>query len=40
MDHSTFIYLMAPDGTYRTHFGHDATPEEMADRLKKELAGD
>ena len=37
VDHSTFLYLMGPDGTYRTHFSHDATPEEVAERLKTEL---
>ena len=37
VDHSTFIYLMGSDGTYRTHFSHDATPEEIAERLKTEL---
>ncbi|NJO35491.1 MAG: SCO family protein, partial [Rhodospirillales bacterium] len=37
VDHSTFIYLMAPDGTYRTHFSHNATPEEIAERLRTEL---
>lgn len=37
VDHSTFIYLMGPDGTYRTHFRHDATPEEIAERLRTEL---
>ncbi|MEZ5933901.1 MAG: SCO family protein [Alphaproteobacteria bacterium] len=37
VDHSTFIYLMGPDGTYRTHFSHDASPEEIAERLKAEL---
>ena len=36
VDHSTFIYLMAPDGTYRTHFNHNASPEEIAERLKDE----
>ena len=30
MDHSTFIYLMGPDGKYVRHFAHDAAPEEMA----------
>jgi protein SCO1/2 len=30
MDHSTFIYLMAPDGRYLRQFGHTATPEEIA----------
>ncbi len=37
VDHSTFIYLMDPDGAYSTHFSHDATPEEVAERLKTEL---
>lgn len=37
VDHSTFIYLMGPDGAYSTHFSHDATPEELAERLKSEL---
>ena len=37
VDHSTFIYLMGPDGTYRTHFGHDAQPDEIAERLRTEL---
>jgi cytochrome oxidase Cu insertion factor (SCO1/SenC/PrrC family) len=30
MDHSTFIYLMGPDGKYVRHFSHTATPEEIA----------
>jgi cytochrome oxidase Cu insertion factor (SCO1/SenC/PrrC family) len=33
MDHSTFTYVMGPDGGYVAHFGHDATPEAMAERL-------
>lgn len=37
VDHSTFIYLMGPDGSYRAHFSHNATPEEIAERLKTEL---
>ena len=31
MDHSSFIYLMGPDGAYRTHFSHLAQSEEIAD---------
>jgi cytochrome oxidase Cu insertion factor (SCO1/SenC/PrrC family) len=38
MDHSTFIYLMGPDGAYRRHFGADAKPEEIADGIRAELA--
>lgn len=37
VDHSTFIYLMGPDGTYRTHFNHNASPEEIAERLMDEM---
>lgn len=37
VDHSTFIYLMGPDGSYRTHFNHNASPEEIAERLKDEV---
>jgi protein SCO1/2 len=36
VDHSTFIYLMGPDGAYRTHFNHSASPEEIAEHLKAE----
>ncbi len=32
MDHSTFTYLMAPDGTFLDFFRRDATPEAMAER--------
>lgn len=38
VDHSTFTYLMGPDGRYVTHFGHDTTPAAMAARLQ-ELVG-
>lgn len=34
VDHSTFVYLMGPDGAYVTHFGHATTAEEMAERLE------
>ena len=33
IDHSSIIYVMGPDGTYRTHFTHATTPDAMADRL-------
>ncbi|MFO1070964.1 MAG: SCO family protein [Geminicoccaceae bacterium] len=39
MDHSTFIYLMAPDGAYAAHFGHDATPEQIAGQIKALVEG-
>jgi cytochrome oxidase Cu insertion factor (SCO1/SenC/PrrC family) len=38
MDHSGFIYLMGPDGTYRSHFSHTTSPEAMAEGLKAALA--
>jgi protein SCO1/2 len=38
MDHSTFIYLMGPDGAYRRHFGANVPPEELAEGLRAELA--
>ncbi len=34
-DHSSIIYVMNPDGTYRTHFAHTTNVEVMADRLAK-----
>jgi len=39
MDHSTFTYLMNPDGRYATHFGHDATPEAMAAKIRELIGG-
>ena len=33
MDHSSIIYVMGPDGSYRTHFTHATSPDVMADRL-------
>lgn len=38
VDHSTFTYLMGPDGAYVTHFGNGTTPEVMAKRLAEALA--
>jgi len=39
MDHSTVTYLMAPDGSFVTHFPHDTTAEEMAARLEEVVGG-
>ena len=39
MDHSTFIYLMGPEGNYRAHFGHSTSPEQMAEALATALDG-
>ncbi len=37
MDHSSFIYLMGPDGRYVTHFSHQSTVEEVAEGLEKRV---
>lgn len=39
VDHSTFLYLIGPDGYYVTHFSHGTPPEEIAQRVKAEVAG-
>ena len=39
MDHSTFTYLMAPDGAYAAHFGHDTAPEAMAEKIESIVGG-
>lgn len=35
VDHSGFVYLMGPDGSYQTHFSHNASAEEMATRIQE-----
>jgi len=37
VDHSGFIYLMDGQGRYLSHFRHDATPEQIAQRTKSKL---
>lgn len=37
MDHSSIIYLMGPDGKYRTHFGGGITPKTIAKRIREFL---
>ena len=37
MDHSTFTYLMAPDGRFVTYFRHGISPEKLAEGLRKHL---
>jgi len=37
MDHSTFTYLMGPDGNYVTHFAHGLEPAKMAERIRGHL---
>jgi len=38
MDHSTFIYIMGPDGEYITHVGYGVTADELADKLRQAIA--
>jgi cytochrome oxidase Cu insertion factor (SCO1/SenC/PrrC family) len=38
MDHSTFIYLMGPEGKYVRHFAHNAAPEEIAAAIEAAIA--
>jgi len=37
IDHSAIIYVMAPDGTYRTHFAHSTNVDALAAGLGKLL---
>jgi len=39
MDHSSFIYLMGPDGTFRALFRQGIAPEELAAALRTRIAG-
>ena len=37
MDHSAFIYLIAPNGDYVSHFTHATSPDKLHERLQREL---
>ncbi len=39
MDHSSFIYLIGPDGSLRALFRPGASPRELADGIRAKLAG-
>jgi cytochrome oxidase Cu insertion factor (SCO1/SenC/PrrC family) len=39
MDHSTFLYLMDPQGEYVTHFPYGITREKLAERIAKAMDG-
>jgi protein SCO1/2 len=39
MDHSSFIYLMSPDGVYLHHFAPNIPPEAMAKKISAVIAG-
>ena len=34
LDHSAYIYLMGPDGAYRSMFSHGTAPKELAESLR------
>ncbi len=34
MDHTSFVYLMGPDGKYLHHFSPMSTPEDMAEKVR------
>ncbi len=38
MDHSSFVYLMGPDGKYLHHFSPMTTPEDMAEKIRSVMA--
>ena len=38
MDHSSFLYLMGPDGEFITHFPHTVQPDKLAARLAEEIS--
>ncbi len=40
MDHTSIIYLMGRDGSFKTHFGHGASPQDMARKIKEVIDGE
>jgi cytochrome oxidase Cu insertion factor (SCO1/SenC/PrrC family) len=39
MDHSSFYYLIGPDGNFLTHFNHGVAPGKLAESLKRRVSG-
>ncbi len=39
VDHSTFTYLMDGDNRYVTHFGHQASPGDLVEGIRRHLQG-
>ena len=37
VDHSIYIYLMDPEGKFVEAFGQNSTPEDVVERVKKEI---
>jgi protein SCO1/2 len=40
LDHSSYVYLMGPDGAFVTHFPFGITPDKMVDELRKRVGQD
>ena len=38
VDHSTFTYLIGPDGSYVTHFNHGDTPDAITTALSEKIS--
>ncbi|MCW3474190.1 SCO family protein [Limobrevibacterium gyesilva] len=38
MDHSSFLYLMGPDGTFRALFRQGTSPQDLADGIRARMA--
>ncbi len=38
VDHTAYIYLIAPDGKYLTYFRHGTTPADMAAEIARQMA--
>jgi protein SCO1/2 len=38
MDHSSFMYLMGPDGKFRALFQQDMTPQQLADAIHAQMS--
>jgi len=37
VDHSIYIYFMDPDGKFVEAFGQNSTPEDVIERVRKEI---
>lgn len=40
VDHSSYVYLMGPDGVFLTHFSFGVEPGKMAEELRLRIAAD
>ena len=37
MDHTSFVYLIGPDGKYIEHFENDASVDDLVDALRRHV---